>query len=296
MTKTVLLTIGRLPKALDFARSFYHADWRVLVGEPFKSHLTGASKCVAQSFVLPAPRAGKAAYLEALGALVDAQKVDLVLPLSEETMHVAHLQTQAQIYAPSPNTLLELHNKASFIALAQRLGLAVPETALIGTPKATQIAAQHDYVIKPIYSCSGRGMSFHKQSSAIRAGTTSDPNEAAIVQQQLSGRQVSTFGIAHQGKMLANVVYEGLIMSGSVAVAFTRIALAEVDSWVEQFVARTGHSGFISFDFVDEHGIARAIECNPRVTSGVHFWKRRAWRKQFCNPIRPNWPTNQPTA
>ena len=273
MTKTVLLTIGRLPKALDFARSFHMAGWRVLVAEPFKTHLTGASNCVAHSFTVPPPCDGKQAYLEALAKIVTEQRVDLVLPLSEETLHVAHLRAllpkDVQVYAPLPAMLLTLHNKAAFNALAQHHGLAVPETAMLGTHAARNIAAQFDYVIKPIYSCSGRGVSLHKAGDALSFEVGA---ERAIVQQQLSGAQYSTFAIAHKGQVAINVTYRGTIMSGSVAVAFERVEIAAITHWVTNFVAAIGHNGFISFDFfVDEDGVARAIECNPRVTSGVHF-------------------------
>jgi predicted ATP-grasp superfamily ATP-dependent carboligase len=276
MSKTVLLTIGRLPKALDFARSFHRAGWRVLVAEPFKSHLTGASKCVARSFVVPPPCDGKQAYLKALAGIVSENQVDLVLPLSEETLHVAHLRPLlpegVQIYAPEPKAVLALHDKAAFIALAIGHGLPVPETETLGTQEAQALAARCDYVIKPIFSCSGRGVSLHKAGEPLLSQVSTDGNERAIVQQQLSGGQFSTFAIAHAGKVLINVTYRGTIMSGSVAVAFERVEHIAIAQWVTDFVAAIGHSGFISFDFfVDEAGIARAIECNPRVTSGVHF-------------------------
>ncbi len=276
MSKTVLLTIGRLPKALDFARSFHTAGWRVLVAEPFKSHLTGASKCVARSFVVPPPWAGKHAYLQALAKIVVDEDVTLVLPLSEETMHVAHLppllSKGVSIYAPAPDALLALHDKAAFIALAQRHGLPVPETAVMGTPEATALAARCDYVIKPIFSCSGRGVSLHRAGEPLGLPNTANPNERAIVQQQLSGEQFSTFAIAQNGKLAINVTYRGTIFSGSVAVAFERVEQEAITAWVTDFVSAIGHHGFISFDFfVDQDGIARAIECNPRVTSGVHF-------------------------
>jgi predicted ATP-grasp superfamily ATP-dependent carboligase len=274
--KTVLLTIGRLPKALDFARSFAGAGWRVLVAEPFKSHLTGASNCVAASFVVPPPSCGKQAYLSALAKIVSDDHVDLVLPLSEETMHVAHLgpslPDHVRVYAPKPETLLELHDKAAFIELASRHGLAVPQTAILGTPEAQELATHHDYVIKPIFSCSGRGVSLHKAGAPLPNGIGEKPNEKAVVQQQLKGEQFSTFAIASAGKVLINVTYKGTIMSGSVAVAFERVEQDAIEAWVKGFVAATSHSGFISFDFfVDQQGIACAIECNPRVTSGVHF-------------------------
>jgi predicted ATP-grasp superfamily ATP-dependent carboligase len=275
VTKTILLTLGRLPKALDFARSFHMAGWRVIVAEPFRAHLTGTSNSVAASFVVPPPCDGKRAYLEALAKIVVNEGVDLVLPMSEETMHVAHLKPlvpdHVRVYAPDPEVLLPLHDKLAFIELAASYGLPVPQTALLGSDAAMAFAASQDYVVKPVFSCSGRGVSLHKAGAPLpKLGN--GINDKAIVQEQLSGDQFSTFCIAHEGEVIVNVIYRGTIMSGSVAVAFERVLQRAVEAWVTNFVAATRHSGFISFDFfVDECGIARAIECNPRVTSGVHF-------------------------
>jgi glutathione synthase/RimK-type ligase-like ATP-grasp enzyme len=159
MSKTVLITIGRLPKALDFARSFAAAGWRVLVAEPFKRHLTGASNTVSRSFIVPPPSASKGAYLQALARIIAEEQVELVLPLSEETMHLAHLPAllanSVRVFAPPPAKVLELHDKAAFIALAARHGLAVPETTELGSEAALRLAAQQDYVIKPIFPVPG---------------------------------------------------------------------------------------------------------------------------------------------
>jgi ATP-grasp domain len=285
MTRTVLLTIGRLPKALDFARSFKAAGWRVLVAEPFKSHLTGASNTVAQSFVVPPPS-------QALKRLIEQEGVDLVLPLSEESLHVAHLRTAARIFAPPPVTLLELHDKERFIALAQGLSLSAPQTAPLGSAEARHIAAHCDYVIKPVYSCSGRGVSLHGAGTPLPSGVGgTSRNERAIVQAQASGQQFSTFGLADQGRMQTQVVYRGTIMTGTVSVAFERVIEPAIEAWVETFVAKTHHTGFISFDFLmEEGGLPQAIECNPRVTSGVHFIETEdlapALLDPFERPIR----------
>ena len=64
-------------------------------------------------------------------------------------------------------------------------------------------------------------------------------------------------------------------MSGTVAVGFERVAAhPAITAWIETFVAALRWSSFISFDFiVGDSGEIRGIECNPRVTSGVHFWE-----------------------
>ena len=270
---TVLITIGRLPKALDFARAFRARGWKVIVAEPFGRHLTGASNTVAVSRVTPAPSAGKAAYLDALLDIVARDGVDLVLPLSEETMHVAHLRDRlpagVKLFAPAVDDLLALHDKQRFATLADGLGLTVPRTAALGTAEAEALAMRGDYVVKPALSCSGRGLAFGLAGTSPRPAS-SDVRQ--IVQQRIDGAHLSTFSIAHAGRVAITVVYRSLVVSGTVAVAFERVDHPAITAWVEDFVAKTGHTGFISFDFiVDGEGCAHAIECNPRVTSGVHF-------------------------
>ena len=88
---TVLLTLGRLPKALELARALHTSGCRVLVAEPFARHLTGASRAVARSFVVPAPATDREYYLQALTDIIRQEKVDIVLPVSEEILHVAGL-------------------------------------------------------------------------------------------------------------------------------------------------------------------------------------------------------------
>lgn len=270
--RSVLLTIGRLPKALDFARSFHAAGWRVVVAEPFGRHLTGASNSVARSVTTPPPSASKAGYLEAMLTIIREERIELVLPLSEETMHVAHLHGRlpagVRLFAPPPEILLPLHDKARFPVLASAHGLPVPATALLGTPEAARIATDGPFVLKPVLSCSGRGVSLHEAGAALPAPGGS----AMVVQRRLPGAHVSSFTLAHQGRVQVTVLYRGTVMAGTVAVAFERIARPDIAALIEGFVARLGHSGFISFDFIDDaEGRPQAIECNPRVTSGVHF-------------------------
>lgn len=93
-----------------------------------------------------------------------------------------------------------------------------------------------------------------------------------VVQTRVEGDEVSGFAIARDGRLLVGCAYRAAIRHGSVAVAFERIEVAAIDDWMRRFVAATGHTGFIAFDFiVDAAGTPYAIECNPRATSGIHF-------------------------
>jgi predicted ATP-grasp superfamily ATP-dependent carboligase len=288
VTQTVILTIGRLPKALDFARSFHAAGWRVVVAEPYARDLTSVSRSVARRVRVPAPSQGKTAYLNALAEAVVAEKASLVLPLSEETMHVAALPavlatrgiSGVTVWTPPQEQLLQLHDKERFAALAHSVGLDAPLTARVGSDAATVIAAAGAHVVKPVFSCSGRGVSFHDAGAAPKMSA-----ERMIVQALVRGQAVSTFGQVHGGRVVVNVVYRGTIASGTVCVGFERIDVPAVETWVARFAEATRYSGFVSFDFiVDAGGRVWAIECNPRVTSGVHFVENVDLAAAVLNP------------
>ena len=272
---TVLLTLGRLPKALDLARGFSKAGCRVLVAEPYGWTLAGASRHVAREFKVPAPSKGKAAYRAALAEIVRSEGVDWVVPVSEETMHVAHLAGMlpegVRLFTMLPDEVLALHDKASFVRKAAAMGLRVPESAALGSAEAEALARDGPVVVKPVYSCSGNGLHILRDGEPL---PPADPAAPAVVQRFVEGREHSTCTIAQKGRVVGTMVYRGAVMSGSVAVAFERVEMPAIAAWVEQFVAQTRWSGFISFDFiVDENGVPHAIECNPRATSGVHFWE-----------------------
>lgn len=272
---TVLLTLGRLPKSLDLARGFARAGCRVLVADPFPRHLAGTSRSVARSIQVPPPRDGKAAYLAALDAIVTRESVDLVVPVSEETMHVAFLHDRlagrARLFTMPPDRVLALHDKAGFIRQGEACGVPVPETHALGTAAAHVLTAGRDVVVKPVSACSGRGVRILRRGTAL---PPPDPAEAAVVQAFLPGHVHSSCTIADAGRALATVIYRGTVMSGTVAVAFERVEHAAIAAWIDCFVAAVGWSGFISFDFVvSEEGAVHGIECNPRATSGVHFWQ-----------------------
>jgi len=266
---TVVLTLGRLPKALDIARSFGMAGWRVVVAEPMGRHLAGASRHVARSVAVPAPVAGAARYLAALAAVVEGEGAALVVPVSEEVLHVARLRTGARVVAPPPERVLELHDKHRFAGLARGLGLDAPETHLLGTPGGVALAAQADVVVKPVHSSGGRGVRIVRRGEALPA-----PPGVHAVQRLVAGEVRSTCTIARAGVALGTAVYRGLVFDGSVAVCFERVEAPRIEAWVARLVAATGYEGFVSFDFIeDADGRPWAIECNPRTTSGLHFFE-----------------------
>lgn len=291
MTATVLITLGRLPKALDLARGFNALGYRVIVAEPFRWHLTGMSNVVAKRFTVTAPAVNRGQYLQQLKDIVVNENVDWVVPVSEEIMHVSFLRellpAHVKLYAMPSATLLALHDKLSFIDRCREYGVSAPETFDCNDARAAALALAGDYIVKPVFSCSGRGVVFKQRGEPL----PSEPSaERLIAQAWVKGEVLSTFSVTHQGLAMTTVVYRGAVMSGTVAVCFERVTATDpqhqaVIDWVHQFVQRARFSGFISFDLVlDGEGKAHGIECNPRATSGLHFLNTGDLAAAVVNP------------
>lgn len=273
MARTVLLTLGRLPKALDLARALAGAGCRVLVAEPLGWHMCRMSKAVARSFRVPAPFTEPAGYRAAMAEIIAAQGVDLVVPVTDETLHLAAMRDavppHVRLFTGPLAKMRALHDKRQFIATARDHGLSAPETHTLGSPEAAGLAERHKVVVKPIYTNSGKGLQILDQGAPL---PPADPATPKIVQAFLPGRVLSTFSVAHAGVVRGTVVYQGLVFSGTVAVCFERIESPAVAAWVQAFVGAEHYSGFIAFDFIEAaDGTVQAIECNPRTTSGLHF-------------------------
>jgi predicted ATP-grasp superfamily ATP-dependent carboligase len=287
---TALVTLGRLPKGLELARALAGAGCRVLVAEPWSWHLSRLSRDVDATFRVAAPAMSPSAYRDDLRRLFEREAVDLVVPVSEEILHVASLHGEqpagVRVFTPSLERLLALHDKLHFARTAADLGLPAPATFAADSDEAAAYAREHAFIVKPTLSSAGKGLAVNEAGAPVPR-----MDEPALVQAFLPGEELSSFSIAHEGRVIGTVVYRGRIVSGTVAVCFEVLPAPDpaLLEWVEGFVAGIGHSGFISFDFRrDAAGVLLPMECNPRTTSGIHFVHPDDLAKAILEPDAPN--------
>ncbi|MEM6300272.1 MAG: ATP-grasp domain-containing protein [Pseudomonadota bacterium] len=285
--KTVLLTLGRLPKALALARACKRAGCRVLVADPFRWHLCRPSRDVDRCYRVIAPNDSRSGYLTEILDIIQRESVDLLIPVSEEALHVtdlaARLPSGCTLWGTSSEELKRLHDKARFARYAESLGLDTPETHLAHTPEARALACRQSYVEKPLHSCSGIGLRIAEAGSPLLADDSS-----CVVQAFVPGDHISSLSIVDHGREIASVFYRGRVFAGTVAVCFERVdECRAVQEWVSRFVDQSDYNGFLAFDFIiDDSGKAKAIECNPRATSGVHFFEAEQLGAALLNPAQ----------
>ena len=118
MTTSVLLTLGRLPKALEIARALDSAGCRVIVAEPLRWHVCNPSNSVASSYRVTAPNVDLDSYLRELLDIISREEIDLVVPISEEAVYVSllhgRLPSDVRLACPSFEQMDLLNDKLSF--------------------------------------------------------------------------------------------------------------------------------------------------------------------------------------
>ncbi|TIT72732.1 MAG: ATP-grasp domain-containing protein, partial [Mesorhizobium sp.] len=223
------------------------------------------------------------AYAEAVEALVRAEGIDLVIPTCEEVFHLAMAwrgrAMPARLFAPGIELLAEVHNKHAFIRLAERLGLAVPETVLLQSTADLEAVRgrSRELVFKPVWS--------RFASHVLRRPTpdfldTIAPSPAMpwVAQRFVDGDEISAYAVAREGKLKALALYRSLYRAGKGGgIFFERVEDQAARELVERIVTATGWIGQISFDLMrEEDGRVLPLECNPRAVSGLHFFRDTA--------------------
>ena len=282
----VLLTLGRMPKGLELARGLAANGCQVFVADPHKNHISRYSNCVTQCFTVTPPNVSAPDFVDDLLSIVTAQSIDLVVPVSEESVYAGLLTTRlpdnVNFFGPDFETARKLHDKYCFNRYLHELGFPAPACALPGSSEAVQLIQQHDAVLKPIHASAGIDVLMLDKGASLPTST----QRPSMLQQRMHGRLLTSLSIARNGQCLGTGVYEGTIFTGSVAIAFERVDEFQAASdFIDAFIEKTNYTGFISFDlFIEDDGLAYAIECNPRLTSGIHLFENADVAKAVIDP------------
>ena len=277
--RTIIVTGARAPAALHIGRIFKVAGWRVVLADTFRAPMTRASRMIDRFVQLPAPRAKFAAYADAVRQLVAREAPALVVPTCEEVFYLAAARDRRGVVmpllAPPFYVLARVHNKADFAVLSRGHGADAPETTRLSnsTDVARVAAMADDLVFKPAWSRFGSRVLIRPDAVRVASlrPTAADP---WVAQTFLPGIENSAYAVAHGGRLLAFQAYQPTYRLGQGAgIAFVPVVNDTARAFVAGFVAARKWTGQISFDFRhDAEGRLRVIECNPRATSGVHYF------------------------
>jgi len=277
--RTVVLSGARAPVALHWARLFKTAGWRVVLTDTFRMPISRATRFKDRYVRLPGPLGDFAAFLTALRRVLEEERPAFWMPTCEEVFFLAAARdlhgVALPLFAPPFQVLAAAHDKFRFSRAVAGMSTEAPRSWLVKDDGdlAPLIPRSRELVFKPVWSRFGDRALRRPEPGRI-ADARFLAGEHWVAQDYLPGVEVSAFALAHGGRVLAIQPYRGLFRaSAGAAVAFAPFDDPQIEAFVAEYAAATGWTGQLSFDFRhDAQGRLFVIECNPRATSGLHFF------------------------
>ncbi len=310
--RTVLISGGKMTKALQLARSFHAAGHRVVLVESAKYRWTGHRFSNAVDRFYTVPKAQDPAYADALLDIVRREGVDVYVPVCSPASSVYDalakplLAPYCDVLHPDHVTVEMLDDKAAFARAAEKLQLSVPDTHRLTAPEQVLdavIPAGRPYVLKSIaYDPVNRLDLTHlplatpAQTLAFARSKPIAEDRPWILQEFVAGQEYCTHATARHGRLQVYCCCR----SSAFQLNYESVDHPGIEEWVRDFIAAHDLTGQVSFDFMeDADGRVYAIECNPRTHSAItmfynHPELARAYLEDDVELVRPL-PSSRPT-
>ena len=310
---TVLVSGGKMTKALTLARAFHRAGHRVVLVEQEKYRLAGHrfSRCVDVFRTVPRPQ--DPSYAEALLRVVQEEGVDVYVPVCAPAASIPDaraiplLEPHCRVLHVEAELIEQLDDKEALAVLARKLDLPVPDSARITSPEQVATfdfaAGDPPYVLKSIgYDPVNRldltplPRPTPEETAAFAAAKPISPDNPWILQALLTGREWCTHSTVVDGR----IQVWACCPSSAFQVNYEMVENPAIRQWVQGFVEPLGLTGQVSFDFIEtDDGRVLPIECNPRTHSAItmfadHPGLAEAYLGHLDEPLVPL-PGSRPT-
>jgi predicted ATP-grasp superfamily ATP-dependent carboligase len=306
--KTILVSGGKMTKALQLARSFHRAGHRVILVEYHKYWLTGHrfSWDIDRFYTVPKPQAKD--YIDSLLEIVQRESIDVYVPVCSpiasyyDALAKKVLSDHCEVMHIDPNEVQKLDDKFEFSAIATSLNLSVPDSYCI--TDSQQVLdfdfSQHSqkYILKSILYDSVRRLDLTQlpcnslaETKAFIENLPISKNNPWIMQAFISGQEYCTHSTVRNGELRMHCCCR----SSAFQINYEMVEHPEIEAWVRKFVSSLNLTGQVSFDFIEaSDGKIYAIECNPRTHSAITMFynhpdvaKAYLEKEPLANAIQP---------
>lgn len=276
----ILLLGGRSFVALELARNFGRHGHTVITAESVPVHPAGWSRYASKNFSIASPRFAADSFFNDLCHVIEDESIELLVPTCEETYYIAQLMPSLnskypnlQIASASIEHISQLHDKLLCMELCEKLNIKSPRTLPIrhmtDLVKARAQFGDSRILIKPRFSRFGTDIHIIEPSDDLEGIDLED--KEWVCQNYIDGSLMCSYSYASQGNTIATVCYlDPLNKSGEASTVFLPVTNSSAHEAIEKIIKHLGYSGSISFDFILKDDTPYIIECNPRITSGLH--------------------------
>jgi predicted ATP-grasp superfamily ATP-dependent carboligase len=281
--KTILISGGKMTKALALARSFHSAGHRVILVESAKYRLTGHrfSNAVDRFYTVPKPQSPD--YAAALLDIVRREHIDVYVPVCSpaasyyDALAKPLLEPHCEVLHADADLVRALDDKYAFAGLAASIGLPVPDAHRVSAPfQVTDFDfgdGMPPYILKSIaydplhrLDLTTLPRPTSEQTAAFARSKPMSEDNPWILQSLIRGQEYCTHSTVRDGRVQVYCCAE----SSPFQINYEMVEQPGIEAWVREFVGKLRITGQVSFDFmVSEDGQVYAIECNPRTHSAI---------------------------
>lgn len=291
----VLVTSARLPHALGVIRCFGESGHEVYATDTFRTAPGLHSKYVKERFITPTPVFDTREFVAKIDEIARDKEIDLIVPSFEEVFflskHRDELECGDRIFCSDLEKLHRLHNKKTFIELAQELDLPIAPTVIATSKQELLDATRHfeHYFGRAAFSRGGVALltNFGPLAGAVDIDEIEPtPEQPWIIQSFVEGVDFCSYSLAHHGKLSAHDTYRHpLMIEHAGGIVFESIHEPEILDHSRKIIEHIGYHGSISFDWMrTKDGKFYMVECNPRPTAGVFTMESEPYAKAIFDP------------
>lgn len=283
--QNILVSGGKMTKALQLARSFHAAGHRVILIEGHKYWLSGHrfSNAVSRFYTVPAPQDDPEGYTQALLEIVKQEKIDVYVPVCSpvasyyDSLAKSALSEYCEVFHFDADITKMLDDKFAFSDQARSLGLSVPKSFKITDPEQVInfdfSKETRKYILKSISYDSVRRLNLTKlpcdtpeETAAFVKSLPISSEKPWIMQEFILGKELCTHSTVRDGELRLHCCSN----SSAFQINYENVENPQIREWVQHFVKSLGLTGQVSLDLIQaEDGTAYAIECNPRTHSAI---------------------------
>lgn len=272
MIRTVLLTGTRAPSTLDLARRLWREGVRVVGADSMRFPLGRFSQAFAAHYRVPAPRQQSGDFIKTIVDIAQRESVDAVWPTCEEVFHLAAgrhaIPESVRLLCPSMEVLDLLHHKLRFAQwthfLSDSTVIAPASWPAAFAPEPAHGAKDARLIWKPCYS---------RFAVSTRLSPPRPPLEGWMAQRFIAGREFCTWAFCIAGEVKTLAQYRCPVRAGRGAgCAFEPYWSDAAWDFTVRVACVLNYTGSLAFDFMESatDGRTYVLECNPRLTSGIH--------------------------